>query len=148
MSAPATFTVERHYALSASEHWSRIMRYDELAEAMEGQVRYVGLPEGEIAEGQSYSLKLFLLGWLPIGSWHIEVLERNDAERRVRSFEQGGAVKSWRHTLTVTPDGTGCIHRDTLEIEAGWLTGFYVRTARKMYEQRHDLRAHLRGESA
>lgn len=144
MSRPAEFTVERRYALSADDHWARIVRYDELAEAMEGQVRYAGLPEGEIAEGQAYELKLFLFGWLPIGNWRIEVLERNDSERRVRSFECGGAVKAWRHTLTVEPDGQGCIHRDALEIDAGWLTGFYAKTARKMYEQRHDLRAKLR----
>ncbi|MGJ3232846.1 MAG: hypothetical protein ACFE0P_13735 [Oceanicaulis sp.] len=144
MSKPAVFIVERRYALSAHDHWARIVQYDELAEAMEGQVRYVGLPEGEIVEGQAYDLKLFLFGWIPTGRWRIEVLERNDAERRVRSFEQGGAVKSWRHTLTVTPHGEGCIHRDALEIDAGWLTGFYAKTARKMYEQRHDLRATLR----
>ena len=90
MSAPATFTVERRYGLSADAHWARIVRYDELSEAMEGQVRYVGLPEGEIVEGQAYDLKLFMFGWLPIGRWRIEVLERNDSERRVRSFEQGG----------------------------------------------------------
>ncbi|MEQ8405348.1 MAG: hypothetical protein RKE49_09640 [Oceanicaulis sp.] len=148
MTDPARFTVERRYAMAADAHFACILNYDELAEAMEGQVSYDGLPSGEARPGQAFEVKLKLFGWLPIGTWRIEVMLRDDKARRLESFECGGAVKAWRHVITVQPDGQGCVHRDALEIDAGWLTGFYARTARRMYEKRHDLRATLRGETS
>ena len=71
------------------EQWIRDS-LDELTEAMSGQVRYEGMPEGEATKGQSVDLKLFLRGWLPMGRWHIDVVDRNDAERRLESREHGG----------------------------------------------------------
>jgi hypothetical protein len=142
---PREIIIERDYALDADAHFARIVRYDELAEAMSGQVRYEGMPEGEVTKGQSVDLKLFLHGWLPMGRWHIDVVDRNDAERRLESREHGGMAKRHDHVLTVTPlPGGGCRHRDHLIVDAGLMTGFYARTARRMYEQRHDLRQKLR----
>jgi hypothetical protein len=146
MTKLARFTVKRDYALNADEHFAQIVRFDELADAMQGQVRYVGLPDGEAFEGQSFDLKLFLWGWIPIGGWHIDVVERSDETRVLRSVEHGGVVKSMRHTLTVTPTpGGGCTHTDSIEVEAGWFTRNFARTAQSMYEKRHDMRAKLRG---
>ena len=142
---PREIIIERDYALDADAHFARIVRYDELTEAMSGQVRYEGMPEGEVTKGQRVDLKLFLHGWLPMGRWHIDVVDRNDAERRLESREHGGMAKRHDHVLTVTPlPGGGCRHRDHLIVDAGLMTGFYARTARRMYEQRHDLRAKLR----
>ncbi len=147
MGEPATFIIEQAYAWDADRHFAAIVRYDELSEAMEGQASYDGLPSGEAQPGQVFEVKIKLMGWLPIGSWRIEVLDRDDGRRVLRSFESGGAVKSWRHTITVTPrDEGGCVHRDALEIDAGWLTGFYAGMAKRMYSRRHADRLRLRGE--
>lgn len=147
MGAPATFTIEQAYAWDADRHFAAIVRYDELSEAMEGQASYAGLPEGEAQVGQVFEVRIKLMGWLPIGNWRIEVLERDDGRRILRSFESGGAVKSWRHTITVTPrEEGGSVHRDALEIDAGWLTGLYAGMARRMYARRHAHRLRLRGE--
>lgn len=141
----ASFTLERTYDWEADRHFAAIVRFDELAEAMQGQARYEGLPSGEAQPGQVFEVKIKLFGWLPVGSWRIEVLARDDEARRLASFESGGAVKSWRHTITVDAlESGGCLHRDHLEIDAGWLTGLYERMARKMYERRHDQRMALR----
>ena len=140
-----TFAIEQAYAWDADRHFAAIVRYDELSKAMEGQASYAGLPEGEAQPGQVFEVKIKLMGWLPIGLWRIEVLERDDDRRILRSIESGGAVKLWRHTLTVTPrDEGGCVHRDALEIDAGWLTGLYAGMARRMYERRHADRLRLR----
>ena len=141
------FTVEQRYDWNADQHFAAILRFDELADAMDGQVDYVGLPGGEATEAQVVEVKLKLFGWLPIGSWRMEVLERDDNRRCLRSSERGGAVKSWFHTITVTPleDG-GCLHIDHLDIDAGWLTGFYSGMARRMYQKRHAQRLALRSE--
>lgn len=149
MGKPAHFTIERRYAWDADRHFAAISQYDELQEAMTGQARYDGLPSGQAYTGQVFEVKITLMGWLPIGRWRIEVLECDCAKRVLRSLERGGAVRAWRHTITVEPlaDG-GCLHRDALEIDAGWLTGLYARTARNMYEKRHELRSQKRNEAA
>tara|TARA_R110002072_G_scaffold193739_1_gene350894 strand:+ start:718 stop:1170 length:453 start_codon:yes stop_codon:yes gene_type:complete len=140
--------IERDYVMDADAHFARIVRYDELSAAMGGQVRYEGLPEGEALAGQSFDLKLFLFGWLPMGRWHIDVIERDDRARRLVSRECGGIAKRHDHVLTVEPlPGAGCRHTDHLIVDAGWLTGFYARTARRMYEKRHDMRSALRGQT-
>lgn len=141
----ASFVIERKYDWPADRHFQAIIRYDELAEAMEGQARYQGLPAGEAVQGQCFDVNIKMLGWLPIGSWHIEVLERDDTALRLRSLEHGGAVKAWNHTITVVSTGEhSCLHRDALDIDAGWLTGLYTGMARRMYEKRHDQRQVLR----
>jgi hypothetical protein len=139
------FVVERDYALDADAHFAAVMRFDELAEAMSRQIRYEGLPQGDALAGQSIDLKLYLYGWLPIGRWHIDVIERDDAARRMVSHESGTMARQHDHVLTVEPlPGGGCRHRDELTVDAGWRTAWYARTARRMYEKRHDLRAKLR----
>ena len=148
MTKPVRFVVERHYAMSADQHFAEIVKFDELAEAMVGQVRYVGLPAGEAETGQSIDLRLYLWGWLPIGAWHISVCERDDQQRILRSSESGGVVKSMTHMLSVSPDGHGgCVHVDAIEVDAGLFTPWFARVARSMYEKRHDVRARLRGQT-
>lgn len=142
------FVIKRDYAMDADAHFARIVCFDELAEAMSSQIRYVGMPDGEAVEGLSFDLKLFMYGWLPLGDWHIDVIERDDTARRLVSREHGGLAKRHDHTLTVEPiPGAGCRHTDHLTVDAGWLTGFYARSARRIYEKRHDLRASLRRQT-
>ncbi|HAQ34308.1 MAG: hypothetical protein CMF74_03935 [Maricaulis sp.] len=147
---PREIVIERDYAMEADAHFACVVRFDELAEAMAGQVRYEGMPEGEAVKGQSIDLRLFLYGWLPMGRWHIDVIDRDDAERLLESREHGGVAKRHDHVLTVTPlPGGGCRHRDHLIVDAGLMTAFYARSARRMYEKRHDLRQALRaGQTA
>jgi len=144
----AEIIIECDYVMDADDHFARIVQFDELSEAMSNQVRYVGMPEGEAIEGQSFDMKLYLYGWLPLGDWHIDLIERNDAARRLVSREHGGMAKRHDHVLTVEPlPGAGCRHTDYLTVDAGWLTGFYARSARRIYEKRHDMRATLRGQT-
>ena len=146
MTNPARFAVTQHYDWDADRHFAAILHFDELAEAMEGQASYEGLPAGQAQVGQAFEVKIKLFGWLPMGSWRIEVIERDDDTRRLRSFECGGPVKAWRHTITVEPaENGGCIHEDALEIDAGWLTGVYGAMARRIYTRRHAQRSATRG---
>lgn len=132
------------YPLSADALFARIVRYDELTEAMRSLATYQGLPEGEARVGQSFTVRVKLRGWIPTPPWTIEVIRRDDAARVLASIENGGPVKRWAHTIEIEdrPEG-GCIMRDTIEIDAGLLTGFYVGQAKAMYEARHAARRKL-----
>ncbi len=145
----ACFTIEERYDWDADRHFRAIICFDELAEAMDGTAHYDGLPEGEAVQGQVVDVKIKLFGWLPVGQWRMEVVERDDASLRLKSFECGGAVKAWHHTISVEAlSGGDCLHRDTLEIDAGWLTGFYASIAKRMYRKRHVTRKALRASDA
>lgn len=145
---PARFTVSRRYSMPAAQHFAAVCDLDELRQAMAGRMTYEGLPGGPVRQGQRIEVRLKMFGWLPVGSWRMEVVERDDAALRLVSHEGGGAVKHWRHELQVTAEGSGCVHEDRLEIEAGWLTGLYARMARRMYEDRHSARARARGDAS
>lgn len=145
---PKTFIIERDYEMDADAHFAEIVKFDELAEAMSNQVTYFGMPEGEATPGQSIDLNMIMYGWLPIGRWHIDVIERDDAARRLVSHERGTLAKRHDHILTVEPlEGGGCRHRDEITVDAGFRTSIYAWTAKRVYEKRHRTRAKLRGQA-
>jgi len=141
-----TVRLAHDYPLSAADVFARIVRYDELTEAMRHLATYEGLPDGEAQVGQVFTVRVKLRGWLPTPPWTIEVIRRDDAAHVLASVEHGGPVKRWAHTIQIEdcPEG-GSTMRDTIEIDAGWLTGFYVGQARSMYEARHAARRTLLG---
>ncbi|MEZ5961594.1 MAG: hypothetical protein R3C30_14390 [Hyphomonadaceae bacterium] len=142
----ATVQLSHDYPLSAAELFARIVRYDELTEAMRNIATYQGMPDGEAHFGQKFTVNVKLRGWLPTPPWTIEVVRRDDAARVLASIERGGPVKRWAHTITIQDKpGGGSTMRDVIAIDAGLLTGFYVGQARAMYEARHAARRKLLG---
>lgn len=139
-----TIVVEADYDLSADAVWTNILSYRALSDAMAREAIYDGLPEGDAQVGDAFDVIVRFKDWRPNQNWHIRVVERDDAARRLRTQEHGGLVRSWAHTLTVTPRAEGgCRYRDTVAIDAGWLTSIVATTARKMYEKRHVARKAL-----
>lgn len=141
-----TVSLSHDYPLTAAELFARVIRYDELTEAMRGIATYAGLPEGEAQVAQKFTVNVKLQGWLPTPPWTIEVIRRDDAAHVLASIEYGGPVKRWAHMIEIVDKpGGGCTMRDTIDIDAGLLTGFYVGQARGMYEARHAARRKLLG---
>jgi ligand-binding SRPBCC domain-containing protein len=141
----ATVHLKHDYPLTPAALFSRVVRYDELADAMRGIATYEGLPEGEARVGQVFTVKVRLLGWLPTPPWTISVIQRDDAAHVLRSVECGGPAKSWRHKIQIVDGPGGAIMHDTVEIDAGLLTGFYTGQAQSMYRARHAARRRLLG---
>lgn len=83
-------------------------------------------------------------GWLiafhvfPAYRHTIEVCSVDEASHTVRTHEYGGVIHSWNHTLRVEPAGLGrCRYSDTIEIDAGRLTGIVTLVARGIFRYRH-----------
>ena len=83
-------------------------------------------------------------GWLiafhvfPAYRHTIEVLSVDEASHTIRTHEYGGVINLWNHTLHVEPVGPGrCRYSDTIEIDAGWLTGVVTLVARGIFRYRH-----------
>lgn len=125
------------YAAPARDVWQIAIDYDCLSEVMAGLVTFEGLPSGRVQAGQSMTVMVSLFGKLPAQPYHMEVIAFDDDEMRFQSSERGAGVKSWTHTLHVTPTEAGCQLSDTIEIEAGWKTGMFALWARYLYSKRH-----------
>ncbi|MGB8403801.1 MAG: hypothetical protein WCE30_07025 [Mycobacterium sp.] len=83
-------------------------------------------------------------GWLlafhliPAYRHTIEVLSVDAVAHTIRTHEHGGVIDSWNHTLRAEPAGPGCCrYSDTIEIDAGWLSGAVALVARGIFRYRH-----------
>lgn len=82
-------------------------------------------------------------GWLmafhviPAYRHTIEVTEVDEATGIIRTREHGGVLKAWNHTLHVEALQTdSCRYSDTVDIDAGLLTGAVVTIANGIYRYR------------
>ncbi|QFT59675.1 Polyketide cyclase / dehydrase and lipid transport [Sulfitobacter sp. THAF37] len=138
-----TVTLEHEYAATAQEVWALATDLDALKEIMEGVVEFEGMPGDRVYQGQKINVLVSLFGKLPAQPYYMEVLECDDDAMILRSLEQGAGVRSWRHTLSVEPRGTGCLLRDVIEIDAGWMTWAFALWARYLYRKRHEPRVRI-----
>jgi hypothetical protein len=83
-------------------------------------------------------------GWLmafhviPAYRHTLEILEKDEATRTVRTHEYGGMLKAWDHTLHVEPvSEDACRYSDTVDIDAGIATAVVATVAAGIYRYRH-----------
>lgn len=141
-----TVRLSHDYDASPARLWALATDFAALEEVMKGLIRFEGLPEGRTETGMKTDVMVSLFGKLPAQPYHMEVLECDDDAMILRSSEKGAGVKSWNHTLTVTPTGTGSRLTDHIEIDAGWLTPLFAAWARYLYSKRHAPRQRLLAE--
>jgi hypothetical protein len=80
---------------------------------------------------------LFLFHVVPMSRHTILLAEVDSDTRTMRSREHGGALRAWNHTLHVEPLGDGrSRYTDTVDIDAGPLTGVVARAAVGIYRYR------------
>jgi hypothetical protein len=94
----------------------------------------IGVPElagrtEPFREGECGTGWLLLFHVIPM-SRHTIYLAQVDDARTMRSREHGGLLKAWNHTLHVEPSADQrCCYSDTVEIDAGRLTGIVATAA-------------------
>lgn len=138
-----TISLTHNYAASAREVWEVAIDYDCLSEVMAGLVTFEGLPSGRVQAGQSMKVMVSLFGKLPAQPYQMKVLAFDDDEMHFQSSELGAGVKSWNHTLRVTPTENGSQLSETVEIDAGWATSLFALWARYLYAKRHAPRVRI-----
>jgi len=139
-----TITIVSEYDAPPEQAWPVVISFDALQDVMKSSISYMGLPSGEPHQGQSVEVRLSMWGWLPMGTWSMRIVERDDAAFRMRSAEGGGAVTTWDHTIQLEAlPGARTRHTDTIDIEAGLMTPLYVLYGTRMYTARQRARAQL-----
>lgn len=138
-----TVRVEHDYPVEPRELWANATDYQALQEVMRGIVAFDGLPDGRTKTGQKLSIQVSLFGMLPSQPYYLEVVECDDDLMVLRSNEKGAGVKSWQHTLSVTPTHDGSRLTDEIAIDAGLLTPVFEMWARYLYKARHKPRMRM-----
>lgn len=129
------------YDGDADHIFESALNFSEMAAAMTGMARYVGLPEdGTAQEGDRMTFEVTFWGFLkmPPHNVYIETLDR--AKRVVQSREYGEGIDQWDHNLSVQPADGVAMWTDTVVIDADWKTGIVAHFAAYMYTRRHKFR--------
>lgn len=80
---------------------------------------------------------LFAFHVIPAYRHTIEIVEVDQDAGTIKTHEHGGVLKAWDHTLRVEPLGKqSCRYSDTVDIDAGVLTGAVVAVANGIYRYR------------
>lgn len=133
--------ISRDYPVNIETLWADILDLDALAQSMEDEVTYEGMPSGPVFEGQVVMVNLKRWGWFPMGKWTMEIVRLDNDNHILESREHGGLVRCYRHRLEVIETGpNSCRYTDHLDVDAGLLTPLVFPSFRAMYEQRHEKR--------
>ncbi len=136
--------ISHYYDASPDAVWHMATDFSCFAEAMKGIATFEGMPtKGSLSAGDVFDVKVRLFGWMPPMDYHMELSEYDPEARRFRSIENGGAIRSWVHVLTVTPDGDGARLTDHVTIDAGLSTVVMRLWARFVYNRRHAPRVRM-----
>ncbi len=143
-----TIELSHFYPEKAEAVWRVATDWTCLQKAMEGLVRYYGLPDTPIVEGMIVETEFSLFGILPKMPWKMEVLTFDPVNRCIKSHEEGGVVTRWDHHFEVVEAEGGSVLRESITIDAGGMTWLYVFWGKFMYGRRHPARLEmLKGES-
>lgn len=137
-----TILVEATYDADADDTFQAALVPSEMQDAMKGLATYKGMPEGPIAQGDTFHVTVTFLG--AVGMLHEMHVERLDpVSRTIQSRESNAMVQRWDHTLRINPTASGCVWRDTIVLDAGRMTPLSARMCRYVYARRHRKRRAL-----
>lgn len=138
--------VEHTYKVDADRLWGSCVSYSCLAETMASLASYDGLPDGELIEGQRVEVRITHHKIIAPLDWVIEVTERDDTRRVLRTTESGGAIRSYLHPLSVDDLGDGVSRLvDDIVFDAGWQTLPMSLWIRHVYKARDKPRRKILG---
>lgn len=134
-----TVHLETELPTSAERVWSAMRHPASFLYVTRGVVGFPALAgrtdpirSGEIGTGWVLAFNV-----IPAYRHTIEVLDVDEATRTIRSHEFGGALRRWDHTLHVERiDERSCRYSDTIEIDAGVLTGAAAAIATGIFRYR------------
>jgi len=124
---------------SAGKAWNEVQKSSLLLHVMRPLVRIVPVdgPFSERWSEGSMGCKIYFLGIIPAGAHTIELEKIDEMSRHIQSRERGRLVAKWDHLISIKPlDDRTSIYRDTVDIDAGWLTFVVWAWANLLYRYR------------
>lgn len=137
---PKRITTTARYKGNAREIFQRALEPEEMIAASKGFASFTGMPDYCLREGENYRLDVTTLKIFKTKGYEI-FMRKVDPEARVFiSEEQGGAVKSWTHYMSVVQDGEHAVWTDDVFVDGGWMTPILAGIGLRMYRHRHNSR--------
>ncbi len=129
-------TTERHM-------WEELQKVSSLMYVASPILKFKPQPGYSVPEkwllGTEYKLKLFFLGIIPLGDYFIKLIEINQEENRIISYEHGSLTKTWDHTIQFHAiDDQTIEYSDEVEMNAGIFTFFVWLFAHFFYRYRQN----------
>lgn len=99
-------------------------------------VRPESLPD--VWQDGEYVVSMRFHGAVPLGRQTVVISypEPMGDTRRLRDDGYGGVIRRWDHLMEVSPHPEGTLYRDSVAIDAGWLTPLVAAFAQRYYEHR------------
>lgn len=121
--------------------WASVLTPEAFHHVTRGLISFpaLGRRDEPFHVGDSVSGPLRLFGVIPLGRHHITVADVDRHERRLRTHERGGMVRTWNHDIEIEPivgEPTRCRYTDRIEIDAGVASGVVVGFAHVFYRLR------------
>ncbi|WP_299410840.1 SRPBCC family protein [uncultured Roseobacter sp.] len=138
-----TIHLSHDYTYPAGWVWGVVIDLDHLKTITKGLVSFRNLPSGQIYQGQHIQVDVSLFSWMPYQPYEMTVIALDHEKMSFQSDEVGAGVKSWRHSLRVSPHKDGCRISEEIEIDAGMATPIFAAWARFLYRRRHKPRLQI-----
>ena len=127
-----TIHLETELPTSADKVWQAMRHpasFTYVTRGLIGVPALVGRTE-PFREGESGTIWLLLFHMIPLSRHTIHLARLDESTRTLSSREHGGILQAWNHRLHVEPAGDQrCRYSDTVDIDAGHLTGIIAATA-------------------
>lgn len=131
--------VETDLACDAPTAWSLVRTAALLRHVAAPLLRFESvsgaLPE-VLAAGLCVDLRLYLFGFVPIGSHQIQIVGVDEEKRTIQTREYSPILRQWDHTITITSLPSGCCYSDAIEMDAGVFTVLVYALARQFFLHR------------
>ncbi|MHA7652271.1 SRPBCC family protein [Mycobacterium sp. ML4] len=134
-----TVHVETRLSTSADRVWRAMLSPATFRYVCKGLFAFPALAgrTEQLRQGECGTGWLMAFHVIPAYRHTIEVVDVDEASFTIRTHEYGGILKAWNHTLHVEPLQEGsCRYSDTVDIDAGLLTGLVVAMAKGIYRYR------------
>ena len=110
---------------STAKAWNEVQKSSLLLHVMWPLARVVPIdgPFPERWKDGQVQCKLYIFGIIPLGGHTIHIEKADDRDHQIQSRERDPLVARWDHLISIKPlDDKRSIYRDTIDIDAGWLT--------------------------
>ncbi len=119
--------VSTQFACTDDELWEKITEPSSLQFVTSPILSFVPQNEGDLTGewqvNRTYSLRLYLLKFIPLGEHTITLVKIDRERNRIISRESGQLATVWNHIISFYEVESGLVrYTDEIEIKAGWLT--------------------------
>lgn len=119
--------------------WGKLQNVDTLIEICKPKASFKSISEipEKWEKNIIYKFKLFIYGFIPVGTHEIRLVDVNESKKEILSEEHNSVVKVWNHLISMAEiEGNRTLYTDVVELNAGIFTYFTALWSISFYKHR------------